>query len=101
MALESGTTISALDETWPLATDDPSQADDHMRLIKAVLKAQFPGIGGAGFAIPLVCTEAELNYLSGTTSSIQTQLNTINTTLTSLQTQITALDVRITDLENA
>lgn len=46
MPLESGTTISALDSSNPAATDGLSQADDHIRLVKAVLKATFPNWTG-------------------------------------------------------
>lgn len=40
MGLESTPTkISDLNELWPLSTDDPKYGDDHLRNIKAVLKA--------------------------------------------------------------
>jgi len=42
MGLETGSTISALVKTNPLATDNVSQGDNHLRLIKAILKEQFP-----------------------------------------------------------
>lgn len=77
MPLESGTTISSLDLLWPLSSDLVLSGDDHLRLIKAVLKAQFPGVGGDGFAIAITATEAEINYLSGVTSNIQTQIDAI------------------------
>lgn len=77
MGLEAGTTIASLNSTWPTASDARSQGDNHFRLIKAVLKAQFPGVGGSGFSIPITATEAEINYLSGVTSNIQAQLNAI------------------------
>ena len=101
MGLETGTTISDLDETWPLSIDAANTLGAHVRLIKQVLRDQFPGQANNGFTTPIVATETELNYLSGTTDAVQSQINTINTTLTSLQSQITALDVRITALENA
>ena len=41
MALETGTTIGALVSTNPVATDPVGQADDHLRLIKTVLKTTF------------------------------------------------------------
>jgi microcystin-dependent protein len=43
MGLETGTYVSDLNPAWPLGTDLESQGDDHIRLIKAVLKATFPG----------------------------------------------------------
>lgn len=42
MGLETGTTIAALNAAWPLGTDPRSQGDDHLRLIKAVVKTDAP-----------------------------------------------------------
>ena len=44
MALETSTYIDGLVATNPVATDGLSQSDDHMRLIKATIKATFPNI---------------------------------------------------------
>lgn len=85
MGLESGTNIAALDSSWPLSGDYIQEGDDHIRLVKAILKAQFPGTGGLGFAIPISATEAELNYSSGVTSGIQAQLNAITAIQNSTQ----------------
>lgn len=38
MGLETGDTIAALNASWPLGTDNVSQGDDHLRLIKSVCK---------------------------------------------------------------
>jgi hypothetical protein len=46
MPLESTTTISGLTVTNPAASDNLQQADDHMRLIKNVLKTTFPAYTG-------------------------------------------------------
>ena len=78
MGLESTTTIAGLVQTNPVASDALGQADDHIRLVKTVLKTIFPGSGGAGFSTPITASEAELNYVDGVTSAIQTQLNTIS-----------------------
>ncbi len=78
MGLEVTTTIAGLVATNPVASDAVGQADDHLRLLKNVLKTIFPGAGGSGFSTPLTVTEAELNYVHGVTSAIQTQLNTIS-----------------------
>lgn len=75
MALETANTIYGLQSTNPTPTDPVSQGDDHLRLVKSVLKLQFPGAAGSGFAIPITAKEAEINYLSGVTSNIQAQLN--------------------------
>ncbi len=64
MSLETGTTISILDSSWPTISDPVSQGDDHLKLIKAVLKAQFPGSGGTGFNTPILATEEQLNQLA-------------------------------------
>jgi hypothetical protein len=89
MGLEAGTSIAALNSSWPLGADVKSQGDDHIRLIKAALKTTFPGAAAAGFVTPITATEAELNRVSGVTSAIQTQIDTkaakgANTDITSL-----------------
>lgn len=81
MPIESGTTIEDLDGLWPLSSDPLLEGDNHLRLIKAVLKAQFPGVGGSGFAIPIAATEAEINHLAGVTSNIQQQIDDLSTDL--------------------
>ena len=77
MPIELGTTIEELDSLWPLSGDFVIEGDDHLRLLKSVLKAQFPGIAGNGFAKAIVATEDELNYLDGATSNIQAQIDNI------------------------
>ena len=47
MALETATLISDLNSSNPTATDGLAQADDHIRLIKAVLQSTFPNINAA------------------------------------------------------
>ncbi len=42
MPLETSTYISGLTETWPVTGDPKSQGDDHLRLVKSVLKGTFP-----------------------------------------------------------
>jgi len=42
MPLESGTKISNLNKDYPLPTDQVSEGDDHIGLIKGVLLASFP-----------------------------------------------------------
>lgn len=75
MGLESGTTISKLVSSNPTGGDPTNQGDDHLRLIKAVLKAQFPGAGGQGFAQTIRATETELNFVRGAKTNIQGQLD--------------------------
>ena len=47
MALESGTYVKDLVSTNPPGTDAISQGDDHIRLIKSVLKNSFPSNSNA------------------------------------------------------
>ena len=61
MPVETSTTLAGLDDTYPLGGDPKSQGDDHLRLIKSVLKAQFPGANGDGFSVPITLTETALN----------------------------------------
>lgn len=51
MALESGSFIDDLTITNPPGTDSKSQGDDHLRLIKKVVKATFPGMAGAAWRV--------------------------------------------------
>jgi len=66
MGLESATYISQLVATNPLATDPISQGDDHIRLIKSVLQAQFSGLSGT---TAVTSSGAELNILDGVTAT--------------------------------
>lgn len=71
MALETGTYIDDLDSANPTATDNVSQGDDHIRLIKSTVKATFPNIAGA-----MTATEAELNIMDGVTATT-TEINNV------------------------
>jgi len=76
MGLETGTTIAQLVSSNPAGGDPTNQGDDHLRLIKTVLKYQFPGSGGNGFSKVIFTNETELNYSRGLSSNIQDQLDT-------------------------
>jgi hypothetical protein len=52
MPLETSTYISDLVSTNPLTTDPLNQADDHLRLIKSVLKTTLPNANAAITATP-------------------------------------------------
>lgn len=56
MGLETSTYVDGLNVSNPAATDGLAQADDHIRLIKTVLKNTFPNITGA-----VTATQATLN----------------------------------------
>ncbi len=64
MGLETATYISDLNPSNPAAADEVSKADDHLRLIKAVLQATFPSITGALTGV----TQTLLNYLGSSTA---------------------------------
>lgn len=73
MTVESASYISQLDATLPLPGDKKREGDNHLRLVKTVLKTQFPNFGTAA----MNATTTELNYSVGVTSAIQTQLNAL------------------------
>ena len=77
MSVESGRTISQLDKTWPRSDDTVSEGDNHLRLIKAVLKTQFPGANGNGYDTIIDATESELNQLVGLTENVQEAFDAI------------------------
>lgn len=56
MALEQAQYVASLNASNPLSTDTVSQADDHLRLIKSVLKNTFPNLNA-----PVTATPAQLN----------------------------------------
>lgn len=47
MALEIASFISDLVDTNPVGTDTKAQGDDHLKMIKRVVKATFPNVTGA------------------------------------------------------
>jgi len=61
------TYIDDLDASLPGATDPLSQADDHIRNIKRVLKQNFPNITG-----PVTKTQAQLNSTHAATADSAT-----------------------------
>lgn len=77
MAIESASFISDLNTSNPPGSDPVGQADDHIRLLKSVLKATFPNLTGA-----VTSTQAQLNaslvptglvaMWSGSSSSVPT-----------------------------
>ena len=66
MGLETGTYISELVDTNPTASDPVSQGDDHLRLIKTVLKNQFSGLSGT---TAVTASGAEMNLVDGCTAT--------------------------------
>jgi hypothetical protein len=66
MSVESASYIDDLVATNPATTDFLYEGDDHVRLLKAVLLASFPNIGGA-----VTSTHTELNSVVSTTTAGQ------------------------------
>jgi hypothetical protein len=62
MALESATYISELVDTNPAVSDPVGQGDDHLKMIKTVLKTQFSGLAGT---TAITTDESEMNLLDG------------------------------------
>lgn len=73
MSLETGTYLNSLVVTNPLAGDPRSEGDDHIRLLKSVLRSTFPNLTGA-----VNPTQVELNYMVGVTSGVQAQINALS-----------------------
>ena len=72
MTIESATYVDELDASYPETGTVVSDGDNHLRLIKTVLKASFPNVSGA-----VAASDVELSYVDGVTSAIQTQLNNL------------------------
>ena len=66
MALETATIISDLNSSNPTATDGLAQADDHIRLIKAVLQSTFPNINAA-----ITATDELINGMDARVSALE------------------------------
>ena len=90
MALETGTVIGDLDANAPSKDDQVGEGDDHLRLIKSILKTQFPGANGNGFNAQILANETELNYLRGCRDNVQDQIDDLGETLSApAETQLT------------
>jgi len=98
MGLETSSYVNGLNSSNPAATDGLSQADDHLRLIKANLLSTFPNLNAAVTATPAelnildgaTVTTAELNILDGVTSTAA-ELNILDG-VTATASEINVLD---------
>ena len=72
MALESASYVAGLNTANPTASDPIAEGDNHIRLIKSVLKNTFPALTGA-----ITVSETELNATAGATSAFQSQINAL------------------------
>ena len=87
MAKETATYISQLVATNPVASDSVSVGDDHLRMLKTVLKTQFSGLTGT---TAISASEAELNILDGVTATAA-ELNILDG-VTSTAAELNILD---------
>lgn len=71
MPTESATYISQLDAAQPVVNAPAGEGDDHLRLLKLVLQAQFPNLGPNAVTVLAV----ELNRLAGLSANIMDLLN--------------------------
>lgn len=62
MTVESATYIDTLDANYPASGDQRNEGDNHIRLVKAAIKATFPNITG-----PVTATQTELNQADNVT----------------------------------
>ena len=79
MTVESATYISQLVPANPSSSDNISEGDDQLRLIKSVLQAQFPNIGAAAVN-PTAAQFNKLGFEPGTV--VMFASNTVPTTET-------------------
>lgn len=70
MSVETALYPPQLNTSWPKADDMVSEGDNHITLIKTVLKTTFPNVAGA-----ISATDVQINYLVGVTASIQGQID--------------------------
>ncbi len=68
MSLEAGTYVSDLDAANPPGTDQKKQGDDHLRLIKSVLKATFPNADRA-WRMPEIGSKSSIGTIASTDES--------------------------------
>jgi len=99
MTVETATYIADLNTTYPTGTEtnDSAEGDNHIRLIKTVLKATFPNLTGS-----VTATQTELNSISGITASVAelnimdgvtittSEINRLSGVTSAIQTQINA-----------
>lgn len=85
MALETATYVGELVSTNPPGTDNKSQGDDHLRLIKATIQATFPGMAGAFGRVQAKATDYTL-VANDNTSIIRHHTAAATATLTAAAT---------------
>ena len=81
MPLESATYIDDLNASNPATTDGVTAGDDHIRLVKSVLKATFPSISGA-----VNVSESTINGWESRISTLESVAGSASAILTSIKT---------------
>ena len=71
MTIETATYLSDLNSANPGASDAKAEGDDHMRLIKATVKATFPNFSG-----PVTATHTAINKIASGLASVTNAFNT-------------------------
>ena len=69
MTIEAAVYVDGLNASYPEGSSDAKEGDNHLRLVKSVLKATFPYMTG-----PVLVAQTELNYLTGLSSNLVSQL---------------------------
>lgn len=77
MALEVATYISQLDPNWPLGTDKQDRGDDHLRLIKDVLKKTLAGPNGTGWEKPVTASPDQINAFNQRITDLENGLKNV------------------------
>jgi len=91
MGFETGSTyISQLVSANPTASDDVSEGDDHLRMIKEVLTTQFSGLAAT---TAISSSEAELNVLDGIAAGLTAAELSILDGVTATAAELNYLDV--------
>ena len=90
MAIETADYITELVSSNPTGLDDRSTADNHIRLIKHVLKSTFPNLAGA-----VLANQTQLNALIGQSGDVSTELSGIAGDITDLLARTGSLEASV------
>lgn len=77
MALEVASYVSQLDPNWPLGTDKQDRGDDHLRLIKDVLKKTLAGPNGTGWEKPVTASPDQINSFNERLTALESAINNV------------------------
>lgn len=77
MALEVATYVNQLDENWPLGTDKQDRGDDHIRLIKDVIKNTLAGPNGTGWEKAVTASPDQINGFNARLNALEAAINNV------------------------